>query len=160
MKLTAADQLAEALHVTWSRPAETLLGVAAAETIAAAVDTRAPRIVARLDRRDGDAAEIAAAVLTALWPIPGSVPPTWWSSPLGETVRHAMDGPDVSLTHTETADLLGISRASIGQMVARGNLTRHPDGGVSRDSVFRRLDLHPVDLDDPAQRLVTGAFRG
>lgn len=142
MKLTAADQLAEALHVTWSRPAETLLGASTAETIAAAVDTCTPDVIAQLERGDADATEVAAAVLTALWPIPGTVPPTWWSTPLGETVRRAMDGPDVSLTHTETADILGISRASIGQMVARGNLARHPDGGVSRDSVFRRLDLH------------------
>jgi hypothetical protein len=35
--------------------------------------------------------------------------------------------------------MLGVVRGTVSQMVARGTLDRHPDGGVLRSSVLARL---------------------
>lgn len=42
-------------------------------------------------------------------------------------------------THQHAADVLGVSRGTVAQLVSRGTLARHPDGGVVRGSALARL---------------------
>jgi len=44
-----------------------------------------------------------------------------------------------AITYQRAALMLGITRGSVSQMVARGTLARHSDGGVRLSSVLGRL---------------------
>ena len=44
-----------------------------------------------------------------------------------------------SSTHAEAADILGVTKGTVSQLVHRGTLERHPDGGVKLGSVLKRM---------------------
>ena len=48
-----------------------------------------------------------------------------------------------SVTQQRAADMLGVTRGTVAQLVHRGNLERHPDGGVAIASVVARLLSRP-----------------
>ncbi len=87
----------------------------------------------------------AVDVMHALW---GPTDPEdvgrgqWWGTPLGRAcARHlAHDAAEV-LTQAQAAAMLGVPRGTVGSLVHRGQLDRHPDGGVLKSSVLQR---HPV----------------
>lgn len=105
-------------------------------------------------------AEACTSVLMLLWSraLPEDCGHAdWWQSPLGrllarwfgredpygddEVGRMAaeMFGHGRSVTQHVAAAMLGVTRGTVAQMVHRGTLDRHPDGGVLRSSVMARL---------------------
>lgn len=64
----------------------------------------------------------AADVMHALW---GTDDPDeqWWRTPLGRRCARALANTSTeTVTHQRAADMLGITRGSIAQMVHRGTL--------------------------------------
>ena len=100
-----------------------------------------PDAVANLDTdRVADllAGQIAGALAAALWPV-GDPPPEWWQTPVGRACAHSVGDDDRSVTQSVAAAMLGLSVGSIGSMIARGDLERGPDGGVTVASIMARI---------------------
>lgn len=117
-----------------------LLGVHVMEAMSRSVELRAPIWAAQLVQDDDDrlAAQTVIDVMAVLWPT--DPPAEWWRTPLGRVCARSIGTDDAeSVSHSVAAAMLGIGRGSIGPMVSRGNLDRHPDGGVVRASVLARL---------------------
>ncbi len=138
MTTEVADQLADELHTRLVGPLLSLAGTDLRTILAPRVDDAADRIALQL----GDEAEqqrTAADVMFALW---GTTNPDddWWRTPLGRACARALAaGTGDVITQQRAADMLGITRGSIAQMVTRGTLARHADGGVLLSSVLERL---------------------
>lgn len=84
-----------------------------------------------------DGRDTVDTLLRALWP--GGVPSRWWPDDLGRLVARWLTGDQQRVTQAEAAVMLGVTRGTVAQLVARGTLDRHPDGGVRRGSVMARL---------------------
>ena len=85
-------------------------------------------------------AEIVADLMATLWP--RSEPPVeWWSTPLGLCIAASVgwDLDAVSVTQQAAAEMLGVTRGTVAQLVHRGDIERHPYGGLLRSSVLARL---------------------
>lgn len=108
-------------------------------------DARCQMLVAQLEQDDDDrlSAQTAVDIMCALWPNcqpEDADQADWWRTDLGRLLARALGrGDSESVTHAVAAAMLGVPRHNIGQMVARGQLDRHPDGGVVRSSVLQRL---------------------
>lgn len=89
------------------------------------------------------AAEACLTVMSLLWPrcAPEDCGhPDWWRTPLGQLCARSLGHHDAeAVTHSVAAAMLGIGTGQIGSLVSRGKLDRHPDGGVLRASVLRRI---------------------
>ena len=137
-----AGQLRDELHAR----ADPLAVLAGPDAVAALdTDRVADRVAAQLAgaiAADDDRllAEIVIDLMAALWPT-GDPPPEWWQSPVGRACAHSIGDADHadSVTHSVAAGMLGLARGSIGPMVARGDLERGDDGGVTVASIKRRL---------------------
>jgi hypothetical protein len=105
-----------------------------------ALDARVSMLAGQLAAADDDVlAETVVDVMAALWPT-GDPPPEWWRTPVGRRCAASLGAEDsAEVTHSVAAAMLGVARGGIGKMVARGDLERHPDGGVTRASVLLRL---------------------
>ena len=94
---------------------------------------------------DGDqrtATATAARLVAALYPSDGPFDPPrhWWSTPLGRAIARRVGHPGAEAVSLGiAAAMLGISRQGVADLVARGKLTRHPDGGVLPTSIRDRL---------------------
>jgi hypothetical protein len=108
----------------------TLLGTDVAQALRDRIDANADAILANAD------AATASALLTVLWGS-GEVPASWWGTPLGRAVR--AQSPR-GVTQAQAADILGVTRGTIAQLVSRGTLERTCDGHVSLASVLDRLE--------------------
>lgn len=107
--------------------------------------TGAATVVAIL-RAEGDdelAGETCLDLMNALWP---NVAPEdagradWWRTPLGQLCARSLGRADAeAVSYSVAAAMLGIAKGSVSVMVQRGNLDRHPDGGVLRASVLQRI---------------------
>lgn len=92
---------------------------------------------------DREAAQAVIDVMVVLWP--NAAPEDcgradWWSTPLGRVCARSLGRDDIeAVTQSVAAAMLGVTRGTIAQMVHRGTLDRHPDGGVLRSSVMQRL---------------------
>lgn len=103
---------------------------------------RAGELAAQLtqDYDDRLAAQTATDVMCALWPDGVDPPHEWWHSPLGRLVARSVGREDAeTVSHSVAAAMLGVHRGTVAQLVHRGTLDRHPDGGVLRSSVMQRL---------------------
>lgn len=49
-----------------------------------------------------------------------------------------------AITHSVAAAMLGVHPGTVAQLVHRGTLDRHPDGGILRASVLQRLARRPA----------------
>ena len=117
-----------------------LLGVDAMQAMSHSVEQRAPIWAAQLVQDDDDrlAAQTVIDVMAVLWPT--EPPAEWWRTPLGRVCARSIGTDDAeAVTHAVAAAMLGVARGAVGVMVSRGNLDRHPDGGVVRASVLARL---------------------
>ena len=90
------------------------------------------------------AVTVARRLLAALYPDGFDVPPSWWGTPLGQVVARRIGHPHAdSVTRTVAGAMLGITRQAVQDLINRGKLARHPDGGVSVASVRERLGDRP-----------------
>jgi len=55
-------------------------------------------------------------------------------------VRRVLGTDDAeAVTYSVAAAMLGVTKGTASTLVQRGRLDRHPDGGITRASVFIRL---------------------
>ncbi|MER7012710.1 hypothetical protein ABT324_14925 [Saccharopolyspora sp. NPDC000359] len=89
------------------------------------------------------AAHACSRALAALFPSDGpfAPPDPWWRTPLGRVVARRLGHPGADHVPFSTAGaILGITRQGVHDLVNRGKLERHPDGGVRTASIRARLD--------------------
>lgn len=96
---------------------------------------------ALISEDDAESAQAVIDLMAALWPEGIEPPASWWRTPLGIIAARstAIDGTE-AVTHSVAASMLGVTRGAIGGMIQRGDLDRHPDGGVLRSSVHQRIE--------------------
>lgn len=125
-------------YVLW--PLVSLLGIDMHDLMLDRAEARSRFLAFELTGADTRArAQAVVDLMSALWGR-GDPPDSWWTTPLGRACAAALASQvDASVTHQQAADMLGITRGSIAQMVARGTLLRHQDGGVDKAAVLRRL---------------------
>ncbi|MGW5159668.1 hypothetical protein ACWEPN_29685 [Nonomuraea wenchangensis] len=67
-------------------------------------------------------------------------PPGWWQTPLGQVMVRRVGHPAAeSVSYAVAGAMLGITRQGVHDLVTRGKLDRHESGGVTTDSVQRRI---------------------
>ena len=91
---------------------------------------------------DRSARHAGARMISAFYPGDGpfEMPAEWWRTPLGRAVARRMGHPARdAVTYPVAAAMLGITRQGVHDLVRRGKLDRHGDGGVSVVSVQARL---------------------
>ncbi len=136
---TAAAQLVDELGAIATAMAA-LLGPDLVAVLTDRADQAATRLVAELaDGPLGD--EPAADILALLWP--HSDPDlSWWRTPLGLLIapHWAAHRDDTGWTQAEAAEVLGVTRGTVAQLLARGALARAEGGRVSVASVIARLN--------------------
>lgn len=96
-----------------------------------------------LGRDQRQAALTAARLIAVLFPgdEPFDPPEQWWRTPLGRAVARGAGHPAKEAVSFATAGaMLGITRQGVHDLVKRGKLDRHPDGGVTTGSIHARLN--------------------
>lgn len=139
-----ADQLIRLIEVRLVDPLDVLLdGHDAVRSARLAIGSRAGIWAHRLlHGTDAEAAGLIARFVGALYPGDrGFDPPAgWWGTPLGRVVIWRVGYPGADAVSYATAGaMLGITRQGVHDLVQRGKLSRHPDGGVVSDSVRARF---------------------
>ncbi|GAA3139802.1 hypothetical protein [Nonomuraea roseoviolacea] len=89
------------------------------------------------------AVHAAARLIAALYPGDGPFDPpdAWWGTAFGRAVARRAGHPGRDAVPFATAGaMLGITRQGVHDLVKRGKLDRHPDGGVTTRSVQERLN--------------------
>ncbi|MDL4813626.1 hypothetical protein [Actinomadura opuntiae] len=88
---------------------------------------------------EAQARSAAAQVLAVVRPF--DPPPDWWGTPFGRVVLRLIGHPArESVSRSVAGAMLGITRQGVQDLVNRGKLTRHPDGGVSVASIRARAN--------------------
>jgi hypothetical protein len=80
-------------------------------------------------------------VISSLYPgdEPFAPPAEWWRTPLGQVVVRRIGHPSAqAVSYSVAGAMLGITRQGVHDLVARGKLERHPEGGVTVESVRAR----------------------
>ncbi|MEV8506513.1 hypothetical protein AB0368_17005 [Actinoplanes sp. NPDC051475] len=101
---------------------------------------------ADLMRGDDDRAAAGAVLrlIATLYPSDRAFDPPleWWRTPLGRVVAKRVGHPSAEAVSLATAGaMLGITRQGVHDLVRRGKLPRHPDGGVPSAAIRDRLRL-------------------
>lgn len=102
-------------------------------------------LASQLAQEDDDrlSAQTCIDVMNVLWPHASPEDcghADWWRTPLGRLCARSLGRVDAeSVTRSVAAAMLGVHIGTVSQLVHRGTLDRHPDGGVLRASVLRRL---------------------
>jgi hypothetical protein len=97
--------------------------------------------------RDGDdvtAVMTGARLIATLYPGDRAFDPPidWWRTPLGQTIARRVGHPSAdSVSYGTAGAMLGISRQGVHDLVRRGRLPRHPDGGVPSSAIRDRLRI-------------------
>jgi hypothetical protein len=142
------EQIVRLLDVRLLDPLEVLLeGDDAVDALRRLVRVRARRWADTLRGSDDDAAVRAGARLIAtLYPGDRAFDPPldWWGTPLGQIVAGRVGHPSaVSVSYATAGAMLGITRQGVHDLVRRGRLPRHPDGGVPSTAIRDRLRGRP-----------------
>lgn len=140
----AAEQLADDIHARIIAALTSLGWSDLAELARTRVDQAAERLAWQLtqDADDHLAAQTVIDLTGVLWDLDPD--PDWWRTPVGRLVARSIGRDDTeAVTQHQAAAMLGVTRGTIAQLVARGTLDRHPDGGVLRASVLQRLLSRP-----------------
>lgn len=105
------------------------------------IESACTRLAAELCSEDDRlAAESVLTVMCARWPDGTEPPPEWWRTPVGRMVARSVGRDDAeSVTRSVAAAILGVAPGTVAQLVHRGTLDRHPDGGITRASVLMRI---------------------
>ncbi|PSL05401.1 hypothetical protein CLV30_104271 [Haloactinopolyspora alba] len=96
---------------------------------------------------DHTARAVAVRLVAALYPGDAPFDPRddWWQTPLGRTVARRLGHPSRQhVPFSVAAAMLGISRQGVHDLITRQKLHRHPDGGVTTESVQHRLSIRPA----------------
>lgn len=144
------EQLTRLVDVRLIDPLEILLdpepGAAAggmADAIRDLVRARAARWASDLLGPDDTRAfHLAARLVMALYPGDGpfAPPAEWWQTPLGRVYLRRVGYPGAdAVPYPVAGAMLGVSRQFVHDLVSRGKLARHPDGGVRVESIVARL---------------------
>ncbi|GAA5201110.1 hypothetical protein GCM10023322_80450 [Rugosimonospora acidiphila] len=150
--LDAADSDATALHTAGPR-------AGAREGAGGVADELRGLLRGRVDRwawqmtGDDDRVAVGAVmrVMSTLYPGDGPFDPPvhWWSSPLGQVLAYRVGHPVAeSVPYPVAGAMLGITRQGVHDLIARGKLRRHPDGGVVPASIRARL----LQLEEGSRR--------
>lgn len=135
---TASDQLAGELEIVTGN-VSAVLGMDLEQLLRERAWGRADALVSSLGLDEPDSYQTAVDLMHVLFG-QAEPEPEWWTSPLGLLCAAALgDGDEHRISQQAAAEMLGVTRGTVAQMVARGNLDRHPDGGVLRSSVFAVL---------------------
>lgn len=95
-----------------------------------------------LDADERIAVGAIVRVVSTLYPgdAPFDPPADWWRTPLGQVVGRRVGHPFAhAVSYSVAGAMLGITRQGVHDLVTRGKLDRHPDGGVMPESVRARL---------------------
>lgn len=93
---------------------------------------------------DALARQVTARLLSVLYPgdTPFDPPESWWATPLGKVTARRAGHPSRDHVSLGVAGaMLGITRQGVHDLVNRAKLRRHPEGGVTVDSIRARLTL-------------------
>ncbi|SFR28294.1 hypothetical protein SAMN04488564_113142 [Lentzea waywayandensis] len=93
---------------------------------------------------DALARQVAVRLMCVLHPgdTPFDPPESWWATPLGRVTARRAGHPSKDHVSLGVAGaMLGITRQGVHDLVNRNKLLRHPDGGVTVDSIRARLGL-------------------
>ena len=162
-----ADQLVRLIDVRLVDPLDVLLdGHDAVRSARAAIHSRAGIWAHRLlHGTDTEAAGLIARFVASLYPGDRRFDPpaVWWGTPLGRVVVWRVGHPGADAVSYATAGaMLGITRQGVHDLVQRGKLLRHPDGGVVPDSVRARFiatsAIDPVAIGSTASAGSTGSI--
>jgi hypothetical protein len=137
-----ADHLVEVVIRRLVDPLEILLGGSGDLRAEITATSRAWAAVL-LGDDDQAAAHTAIRIVAALYPgdAPFDPPSQWWRTPLGQVVLCRAGHPSAqAVSYSVAGAMLGVTRQGVHDLVTRGKLTRHPDGGVTVDSVRARLN--------------------
>jgi hypothetical protein len=146
-----ADHLAEIAARRLVDPLEILLGSSGDLRAEVAATSRA-WAAQLLGDDDQAAAHTAIRIVAALYPsdTPFDPPPQWWRTPLGQVVLRRAGHPSAqAVSYSVAGAMLGMTRQGVHDLVTRGKLARHPDGGVTVDSVRARLN-RPTTSQHPS----------
>ncbi|MGW0230134.1 hypothetical protein ACWDWO_17610 [Actinopolymorpha singaporensis] len=97
-----------------------------------------------LDDTERQAAHTLARLVGTLWPGDEvfDPPASWWRTPLGQVAVRRVGHPTAAaVTYAVAGAMLGVTRQGVHDLLTRGKLDRHPDGGVTVASVRERLRL-------------------
>jgi hypothetical protein len=138
------EQIVRLLDIRLLDPLEVLLeGDDAVQALRRLVRLRAGQWATQLLDGDDTTAVRAAVRLTAtLYPGDSAFDPPaeWWRTPLGGVVARRVGHPAAeSVSYATAGAMLGITRQGVHDLVRRGRLPRHPDGGVPSAAVRDRL---------------------
>jgi hypothetical protein len=148
------EQITRLLDVRLLDPLEVLLeGDDAVDALRHLVRLRARGWADTLrNGNDHAAMQAAARLIATLYPGDGPFDPPaeWWATPLGQVVARRTGHPwAASVTYATAGAMLGITRQGVHDLVRRGRLPRHPDGGVPSAAIRDRLkesrDKRPSD---------------
>jgi hypothetical protein len=142
------EQIARLLDIRLLDPLDLLLeGDGAVQALRTLVRSRAKRWADVLRHGDDrDATMMAARLIATLYPGDRAFDPPaeWWSTPLGRIVAVRAGHPSAeSVSYATAGAMLGISRQGVHDLVRRGRLPRHPDGGVPSAAIRDRLRSRP-----------------
>jgi hypothetical protein len=142
------EQIARLLDVRLLDPLDVLLeGDDTVGALRRLVRIRARQWAEILRHGDDRAATMMAARLIAtLYPGDRAFDPPaeWWATPLGQAVARRSGHPwAVSVSYATAGAMLGITRQGVHDLVRRGRLPRHPDGGVPSTAIRDRLRFRP-----------------
>jgi hypothetical protein len=142
------EQIARLLDVRLLDPLDVLLeGDDVVEAVRRLVRLRARGWAGTLRSGTDTAAVMMAGRLIAML-YPGDrvfdPPADWWATPLGQVVAHRAGHPWAeSVSYATAGAMLGITRQGVHDLVRRGRLPRHPDGGVPSSAIRDRLRSRP-----------------
>lgn len=121
-------------------PVRSLCGHDIADQLYQRIDERTPVWAAVLTGTDDhETAGLVVDLMHAIWQ-QSDPDPAWWSTPLGRVCAASYGRDDAEAwSRTVAAAVLGVTAGTIQQLVHRGTLERHPDGGLTRSSVLAYL---------------------
>jgi hypothetical protein len=92
---------------------------------------------------DRVAQRTAIRLVSCLYPSDGPFDPParWWQTPLGLAVARRAGHPGAeAVSYAVAGAMLGVTRQGVHDLVTRGKLARHDDGGVTTASVQDRIN--------------------
>ncbi|GID98176.1 hypothetical protein ACFQFC_30605 [Amorphoplanes digitatis] len=147
-KSELVEQIVRLLDIRLLDPLEVLLeGDDAVEALRRLVRIRAGGWAGQMvDGDDAAAAGAAIRLIAMLYPDDRAFDPPvqWWRTPLGAVVARRVGHPAAeSVSYATAGAMLGITRQGVHDLVRRGRLPRHPDGGVPSSAIRDRLRGRP-----------------